>query len=84
MIRAIIVVSMAFQLWKKASHYLSERQVLIAKRALLQLTSDQVAHWGEGVVPWDFEEFLLYCEVGQMDNGRLRPLTTAELALDLA
>lgn len=80
---AIIAVSTAFGLWKKASHYLCEKQVAIAKRALLNLSADQVAHWAENLVPWDFEEFLLYCEVGQMENGALRPLTTAELELDL-
>ena len=81
---AIIAVSTAFSLWKKASHYLCEKQVAIAKRALLHLSAHQVAHWAENLTPWDFEEFLLYCEVGQLDNGRLRPLTTAELELDLA
>ena len=79
-----IIVTTAFTQWKRASHYLPEKQLPAVKRALLALTKDQVARWAESVTPWEFEEFLLYCEVGQMENGALRPLTVAELELDLA
>ena len=79
-----VAVGIAFTLWKRAHHYLTEKQVSIAKRALLAITPDAYARWASAVSSWELDEFLTYCEVTQMETGRLRALTTAELEYDLA